>query len=180
MVSLNTSQCNEKCLVLLPPLRDRLCLKLQSDWEGGFFSFVLHNLWGWTEFWLMALITVCLTIKKTLLLSSLEAYPCDASTHLWLGRVMSMACAWPPLFIHTAVIFLSPAVAAYLHVSTSLLSSGWRLWPGYYCCFKTRILPATSRSPSELCWELLSINQISWWNGQSAVPWLGVLFSVSA
>lgn len=85
--------------------------------------FTLHNLWGWKRFWLMALITVCLTIKKTLPLSSFKSYPCDASTHLWLWRVMLMACEWPPLFIHTAFILLSPDTAASLHVSISLLSS---------------------------------------------------------
>lgn len=93
---------------------------------------------------------------------------------------MLMACAWPPLFIHAASILLWPDIAACLHVSTSLLSSRWRLWPGYYCWFKTRTLSRTLRSPSELCWELLSINQISWWNGQGEVPWLRVLFTVSA
>lgn len=92
-------------------------------------------------------------------------------THIWLGIVMLMACAWPPLFIRTTFT-LSPDIAPYLHVSTSLLSSGWRLWPGYYCCVKTRIVSSTLRSTSGLCLELLSINQISWLNGQGEVSWL--------
>lgn len=155
-----------------PSCSERLALSENCRVIGRLFClfFTLHNLWGWKKLWLMALITVCLTTWKIFSLSSFKSYPCDASTHLWLRRVMLMACAWPPLFIHTAFILLSPDIAACLHVSTSLLSSRWRLWPGYYCCFRTRILPRTLRSPSELCWELLSINQISWWNGQGEVP----------
>lgn len=85
--------------------------------------------------------------------------------HPWLGMVTLMVFAWPLPFLHATCALLSLDTAPYLHVSTSLLSSSWRLWLGYRCCVKTRILSSTLSSTSGLCLELLSINQISWWNG---------------
>lgn len=102
----------------------------------------------------MAFMALCLTISKTFSVSSFKSHPCNASTHLCLAVVMLMAFAWALLFIHTTFTVVT---ALYLYISTSFLSSGWRLSLGYYRYAKARTMSSTSG----LCLDLLSINHIS-------------------